>query len=149
MADALSRQPVNPDSLSEPSDCEEEWESISYEMVCQILNHYLDSTKLPYQVKYEVQSNVIDIEIANTSAGLKSANVINSQLSGVILFDTITPSQMAEYQKGDNQLSVMYECIANNHKCKLSETHCIWSKPIRHLLLQFDHLSIIRGILHC
>ena len=144
-ADALSQWPVNPDSSSESSDDEEEWETISYEMVCQILDHHLGSTKAPYQVKYEVQSNVIDVEIANTSTGLKLANVNNSQLSGVKLFDTITPKQMAEYQKKDNQLSVIYEFVANNRKPKLSEIHRIWSKPIRHLLLQYDHLSLIPG----
>ena len=37
-ADALSRRPVNPDLSSESSDGEEEWETISYEMVCQILD---------------------------------------------------------------------------------------------------------------
>ena len=36
-ADALSRRPVNPNSSSESSDGEEEWETISYEVVCQIL----------------------------------------------------------------------------------------------------------------
>ena len=101
--------------------------------------------KLPYQVKYEVQSNVIDIEIANTSACLKLANIVDSQLSGVKLFHTISPSQMAEYQKKDNQLSIVHECVANNHKPKLSEIHRIWLKPIRHLLVQFDRLSIIQG----
>ena len=106
-ADASSWWPVNPDYSSESSDDEEEWETISYEMVCQIFNYHLDSTKLPYQVKYKVQCNVLDVKIANTSAGLKLANVINSQLSGVKLIDTITPSQMAEYQKRDNQLSVI------------------------------------------
>ena len=60
MADALSWWPVNPESSSESSDDEEEWETISYEMVCQILDHHLGSTKILYQVKYEVQSNVIN-----------------------------------------------------------------------------------------
>ena len=78
MADALSWQPINPESSSESSDEEEEWETISYEMVCQILDHHLSSTKIPYQVKYEVQSNIVDMEVANVSAGLKSANVIDS-----------------------------------------------------------------------
>ena len=104
--------------------------------------------KLQYQVKYEVQSNVINVEIANTSAGLKSANVIDLQLSGFKLFDTITPKQIGEYQKRDNQLLVVYEFVANNHKPKLSEIHCILSKPIRHLLLQFDCLSIMWRVLH-
>ena len=34
-ADALSQWPVNPKSSSESSDDDEEWETISYEMVCQ------------------------------------------------------------------------------------------------------------------
>ena len=50
-ADALSQWPINPESSSEYSDEEEEWETISYEMVCQILDHHLSSTKIPYQVK--------------------------------------------------------------------------------------------------
>ena len=55
---------------------------------------------------------------------------------------------MAEYQKRCTQLSVVYEYVANNHKPKLSEIYHIRSKPIRHLLLQFDHLTLIWGVLH-
>ena len=55
---------------------------------------------------------------------------------------------MAEYQKKHNQLSVIYEFVAGNQKPKLSEIHHIRSKPIRHLLLQYDCLSLIRGVLH-
>ena len=58
-ADALSQWSKNPNSSSESSDGEEEWETISYEMVCQILDHHLDSTKLPYGVKYVVISTKI------------------------------------------------------------------------------------------
>ena len=47
VVDALSQQPVNPKSSSESLDGEEEWETISYEMVCQILDYHLDSCKLP------------------------------------------------------------------------------------------------------
>ena len=50
VADALSWQPVNPNSSSESSDGEEEWETISYEVVCQILDYHLDSSKLPCTV---------------------------------------------------------------------------------------------------
>ena len=35
-ADALSQWPINPESSSESSDEEEEWETISFEIVCQI-----------------------------------------------------------------------------------------------------------------
>ena len=45
VADALSQQPVNPNSSSESLDDDEEWETVSYGMVCQILNHHLDFDK--------------------------------------------------------------------------------------------------------
>ena len=117
-------------------------------MVCQILDHHLDSTKIPFQVKYEVQSNSIDVETANALVGLKLVSVINSQLAGVKLFGTILPKQMAEYQKKHNQLSVIYEFVAGNQKPKLSEIHHIRSKPIKQLLLQYGCLSLIQGVLH-
>ena len=144
-ADALSQWPINPESSSESSDDEDEWETISYEMVCQILDHHLDSTKIPFPVKYEVQSNTVNMETANVLVALKLVSVIDSQFKGVKLFGTILPKQMAKYQKKDNQLSVIYEFVAGNQKPKLSEIHCTRSKPIRHLLLQYDCLSLIRG----
>ena len=66
-ADALSRQPGNPNSSSESSDGEEEWDTISYEMVCQILDYHLNSAKLPYHVKHEIQTNIADVEMANST----------------------------------------------------------------------------------
>ena len=66
-ADALSRRPGNPFSLSESSDGEDEWDTISYEIVCQILDHHLNSAKLPYHVKHEIQTNIADVEMANST----------------------------------------------------------------------------------
>ena len=121
---------------------------LSYEMVCQILNHHLDSTKLPYNIKFEVQTNITNTKVANVSSGFGGVNLIGIQLNEVKLFNSISPSQMAEYQKRDTQLSLVYEYVANNHKPKLSEIHHVRSKPIRWLLLQYDQLSLIRGVLH-
>ena len=135
--------------MSESSDKDEEWETISYEMVCQILNHHLGSTKLPYDIKLEVQTNVTDVELANNSTGLSKPSLIDVQLNEVKLFDSISPSQMADSQKRDTQLSLVYEHVASGHKPRLTEIHCVRSKPIRHLLLQYDNLSLIQGVLHC
>ena len=77
VADALSQQPENPESSSESLDEDGEWETISYEMVCQILNHHLDSVKLPYSVKYEAQTNITNVEVANQNSGLGQVNVID------------------------------------------------------------------------
>ena len=131
VADALSWQPVNPDSSSGSSDGEEEWETISYEVVCQILDYHLDSSKLPYNLKHEVQVNTTDVSEANSSIGINSGNIVDVQLNEVNLFHLITPSQMAEYQKKCTQLSVIYEHVANNSRPKLPEIHRIRSKPIR------------------
>ena len=112
---------------------------LSYEMVCQILDHHLDSVKLPHSVKYEVQTNIADVEVADQNSGLGQVSVIDVQLNKVKLFESISPSQMAEHQKRNTQLSLVYEHVANNHEPKLSEIHRIRSKPIWRLLLQFDH----------
>ena len=138
--------PIQP---SESSDGEEEWEAISYEMVCQILDYHLDSHKLPCNLKHKVQVSTLEVSEANSSIGIKTPNVIDVQLNEVKLFHLITPSKMAEYRKRCTQLPVVYEYVANNHKPKLSEIHHIRSKPIRCLLLQFDRLSLICGVLHC
>ena len=148
-ADALSRHPSNPDSPSESSDDDEEWETISYGMVCQIINHHLDSSKLPYHLRYEAQTNVAEVDVANRSLGFSNSDLINIQLREVKLFDTISPKQLAEYQKRDTQLVHIYECVANQSKPKLSAIHHVRSKPVRRLLLQYDRLSLIRGVLHC
>ena len=107
-------------------------------MVCQVLDHHLDSTKLPSNIKLEVQNNITDVDVANKSLGFSSSNLIDMQLHNVKLFDTITLNQMAGYQKRDTQLSHVYEFVSSNFKPKLSEIHHVRSKPIHRLLLQFD-----------
>ena len=147
-ADALSQWPGNPDSSSESSDVEEEWDTISYEMVCQIVDYHLSSAKLPYHVKHEIQTNLADVEMANSPTNLTSTNIIKAQLQEVKLFNSIKPEQMVELQKKDLQLSLVYDKVSKNQKSKLSEIHRIQSKPIRRLLLQFNRLSLIWGVLH-
>ena len=107
-------------------------------MVCQIIGHHLDSNKMPYNLKYEVQSNIAEVDVANQSIGLSNLDLINIQLHEVKLFDTITPKQMAEYQKRDTQLAHIYECVTNNSKPKLTVIHHIRLKPVHRLLLQYN-----------
>ena len=147
-ADALSRQPVNPNSSSESSDDDEQWETVSYGMVCQMLDYNLDSTKMPYNVKLEVQNNIADVDKANQYLCFPKSNIINMQLHEVKLFNTITPKQMAEYQKRYTQLAHIYECVTSNSKPKLTAIHHIKSRPVHRLLLQYDRLSLMWGILH-
>ena len=138
VADTLSRQPVNPDSSSESSDDDEEWETVLYGMVCQILDHHLDSTKMPYNVKLEVQNNVAEVNVANQSLGCPNSSIMDVQLREVKLFDMIMRKQMAEYQKRDTQLAHIYECVATNSKPKLMAIYRVKSRPVCRLLLQYD-----------
>ena len=56
---------------------------------------------------------------------------------------------MTEYQKRDTQLAHIYECITSNSKPKLTVIHHVKSRPVCRLLLQYDQLSLIQGVLHC
>ena len=118
-------------------------------MVCQILDHHLDPTKMPYNVKLEVQNNISEVNVANQPLVFSNSNIIDVQLWEVKLFDTIMPKQMAEYQKRDTQLAHVYECVTTNSKPKLTVIYRVKLRPVYRLLLQYDWLSIIRGVLHC
>ena len=61
-------------------------------MVCQILDYHLDSSKLPYTIKQEVQTNIMDIKETNSSEGFNPINIIDVQLNEVKTFDTFSPS---------------------------------------------------------
>ena len=137
-ADTLSQHPVNLDSSSESSDNDGEWETVSYGMVCQILNNHLDLTKIPYNAKLEVQNNAAEVNVANQSLGFSNSNIIDIQLREVKLFDTILPKQRAEYQKRDTQLAHIYECVATNSKPKLTVIYHVKLRPVCRLLLQYD-----------
>ena len=87
--------------------------------------------------------------MVNNSIGYTKPNIIATQFNKIKLFNSISPGQMAENQKRDTQLSLMYEYVAGGHKPRLKEIQHIRSKPIQCLLLQFDHLSLVQGFLHC
>ena len=104
-ADALGQCSLQiPIQLQNLQMVREEWEAISYDMVCQILDYHLDSSKISCQVKHEVQVSTADVSEANSSIGIKSLNVVDVQLNEVKLFHSIPPSRMAELQKRCNQL---------------------------------------------
>ena len=125
--------------------------TISYEVVCQILAFHLDSSKLPYTVKQEVQTNIMDIEEANSSEGFSPINIIDIQLNEVKTSDTISPSQMAEFQKEDTHLSLVYEHVHNNSKPKLSNHILIIfsrSSPKDPVVLKFRSMHVLHGPMH-
>ena len=140
VADALSHHPLNPDSSSESEDDDDNWETISYGMVCQSINHLTNSMKIPFHVKYEIQNNKMETSEVNEIIFGKSSetNLIQVQLNEVKLFSSIPISKMGEEQWKDPLLTLLYELVQKNSKPKLSQIHRIQSKLIHKMLLQFD-----------
>ena len=140
MADTLSCHPLKPDSSSESEDDDDNWETISYGMVCQSINHITNPTNIPFHVKYEIQNNEMEtFEVNEIVFGKNSeTNLIQVQLNELKLFSPIPISKMGEDQWKDPLLTLLYVLVQKNSKPKLSEIHQIQSNLIRKMLLQFD-----------
>ena len=140
MADASSHCPLNPDSSSESEDDDDNWETISYGMVCQSINHLTNSMKIPSHVKYKIQNNEMETSEVNEIIFGKNSetNLIQVQLNEVKLFSSIPISKMGEEQWKDPLLTLLYELVQKNSKPKLPQIHRIQSKLIHKMLLQFD-----------
>ena len=107
VVDALSHHALNPDSSSESEDDDDNWETISYGMVCQSINHLTNSTKIPFDVKYEIQNNEMETSEVNKIIFGKNSdtNLIEVQLNELKLFPSIPISKMGEEQQKDSLLN--------------------------------------------
>ena len=140
VADALSRRP-HPGSDSESDSEDEDWQVISYSTVCDMLNYHLGSTKLPRDVKLQVQSIAEELEEINTDPVIAHSSAVN-------IFPQISPAEMSQQQQKDNQLSLVYSMVQDGNKPSLSQIKRVKSKYVRRLLLQYDRLIIKQGVLH-
>ena len=66
----------------------------------------------------------------------------------ISVFDMVPPATMAEEQKKDPILGVVYQYVAKGIKPKPSAIAKIPSKPVRKYLLQFDGLTLKKDLLH-
>ena len=151
VADTLSHHPLNPDSSSESEDDDDNWETISYGMVCQSINHLTNSYEdpVPCEIWDSEQWNGNFWSKQNYFGKNSKTNLIQVQLNELKLFSSIPISKMGEEQWKDPLLTLLYELVQKNSKPKLSQIHQIRSKLIRKMLLQFDRFSLIEGVLHC
>ena len=66
----------------------------------------------------------------------------------VSLFDSITPKEMAEFQRQDNQIAPIFTHVEQDQKPSRKVTYQIRSKLARKLALQWDRLILKQGVLH-
>ena len=115
--DALSSHPFNPscdDSFTESKADSEEFEVISYSSVCEAVDLYLNSAKIPKDLKQEAQN--INCTIMEDED--ENENEIVSSLNGVSIFEHITPEQMAKEQQKDPTLELVFQLVTAGKKAK-------------------------------
>ena len=73
---------------------------------------------------------------------------IEIRSSLVEVFSHVTLEEMAEFQKGDNQISVIYPWVQDGKTLDKSALYKVKSKSARKLFYQLDRLVLKQGVLH-
>ena len=75
-------------------------------------------------------------------------NEIVSSLNAVSTFEHVTLKQMSEEQQKDPTLKLVYQLVTAGKKPKTLAIAKIKSKAMRKYLLQFNRLTLKKGVLH-
>ena len=163
-ADALSHRPFNPSCNfeTESTDSGEvevisysatsnEVETIPYSVVCEALDQCLNGSKIPEVLKQEAQDiscavqTIVEEEDKLYEEELKE---VVSKINAVSVFGNISPEDMKEEQQKDPILGLVYKYVTAGEKPKTSAIAKIKSKAVRKYLLQFEWLTLKKGVLH-
>ena len=80
--------------------------------------------------------------------GGHNENQIDSSLNAVSTFEHVTLEQMVEVQQQDPTLELAYQLVTAGEKPKTLAIAKIKSKDVRKYLLQFNRLTMKKGVLH-
>ena len=126
------------------SDCSE-LEVISYSLICEVVDEYLSTTKVPDDLKKEalsisctIQSIVEEEDVEEIQGMLNSGSVLNQ----------VIPEDMAEEQKRDPILGLVCQYVTAGEKLKSWAIAKIKSKAVQKYLQQFNRLTFKQGVLH-
>ena len=140
VADALSRCPhTNEDTKIESgSDCNEV-EVISYSSVCEVIDEYLKTTKVPDDLKKEALSISCTIQPIIEEEDVEE---IQSMLNSVSVLNQVTPEDMAEKQKRYPMLGLICPYVTAGEKLKSLAITKIKSKAVqKYFNLTDSHLN--------
>ena len=73
---------------------------------------------------------------------------IVSEVDAVSIFGKVTPEEMKEEQQKDLILKLVCKQVIAGEKLKTSAITKVKSKSVRKYLLQFDQLTLKKGVLH-
>ena len=85
------------------------------------------------------------MDIAKEKVGGKTIEVATGMVN---LFDSITPMEMAEFQRQENQIAPILTYVERDQKPSKKATYQIRSKLARMIALQWDRLILKQGVLH-
>ena len=155
VADALSRRPEVEEEIEKevPSESDDdEWIAVSYQVeeqggrissmeFNQVISELVGGTKIDKKLKDRIQVT----DVAKEELNGKTIEVATGMVS---LFDSITPKEMAEFQRQDNQIAPIFTHVEQDQKPSKKVTYQIRSKLARKLALQWDRLILKQGVLH-
>ena len=163
-ADALSHHPFNPscnfsnestdsnevEVISYSTTCDEV-EAIPYSLVCEALDQCLNGSKIPKVLKQQTQDiscvvqSIVEEEDKQYEEELKE---IVSEVNALSIFGKVSQDEMKEEQHKDPILGLVYKYVTADKKPKTLAIAKIKSKAVRKYLLQFERLTLKKGVLH-
>ena len=155
VADALSRRPEVEEEIEKeipPESDDDEWIAVSYQVeeqggrissmeFNQVISELVGGTKIDKKLKDRIQVT----DVAKEKLNGKTIEVATGMVS---LFDSITPKEMAEFQRQDNQIAPIFTHVEHDQKPSKKVAYQIRSKLARKLALQWDRLILKQGVLH-
>ena len=120
-------------------DVEEEYEVLSYNVVCQTLNDHTDSTKFHHNLRYAMQEEVL--------TGNVRVDQIHVECNDISVLPEISAEEMRFQQLQDPNLVDVIKQIESQTRLPFKEIRKRSSKVMRKSLLQYDKLVIKNGVL--
>ena len=120
-------------------------------MVCEALDQCLNGSKIPEVLKQEAQDiscavqTIVEEEDKLYKEELKK---VVSEINAVSVFGNVCPEDMKEEQQKDLILGLVYKYVTGGEKPKTSAIAKLKSKAVRKYLLQFEWLTLKKGVLH-
>ena len=124
-----------------------EVETIPYSLVCEALDQCLNGSKIPEDPKQEAQEISCAVQ-SIAEEDKKEIDKIVSIVDAASIFGKVTSEEMKEEQQKDPILKLVCKQVTVGEKLKTSAIAKVKSKAVRKYLLQFDRLTLKKGVLH-
>ena len=113
-------------------------------LVCQNVNSYLETMKIPDDLKKETLSISC---VVHSIVEEEDAEEIEAMLNAMSVFYQVTQEDMAREQCKDTTLGIVYQYVTGREKLKSSTISRIKLKAIKRYSVQFDRLTFKQRVL--